>query len=135
LKVLIRERGDELVRMDQSLFPCPEGDLQGDIEIHDRKLVLDERATGATVVAAPLDIGEFNAVAFDQEAGAAVGERVGHRRGPGRIEVELGARAVNVAMMEKPLEAPIHGIHRTANKRGDVGGSQEAMACQVAHNC
>src|SRR5205823_1292431 len=69
---LIGERGDQLVRVDQLLVSAPHGYLQGDIEIDDRQLVLDEGTPGAAVVAAPLDIGEINAVAFDQEAGAAV---------------------------------------------------------------
>src|SRR5271157_746338 len=95
--------------------------LQADIEVHDLQLVLDERAAGLAVLAAPFDVGKCDAVALDKEARAAVGERVNHRSGPDGIEVELGARAVDVAGVEKPMEAIIGTVERAADEGGDVG--------------
>jgi hypothetical protein len=52
------------------------GALQADVEIHDLKLVLDERATRQAVLSAPFDVGKLDAVALNQEAGAPIGKRV-----------------------------------------------------------
>ena len=42
------------------------GELQRDREIDDLQLMLDERAAGLAVLAAPFDVGKLNAVALDQ---------------------------------------------------------------------
>jgi hypothetical protein len=42
--------------------------------------MLDERATCLAVLPAPFDVGELDAVAFDQQACATVGKRLGDWR-------------------------------------------------------
>ncbi len=133
---LIRERGDHLVGVNEPQIIAPlRGALHRDIEVHDLKLVFDERPAGFPVLAAPLDVGEVDAVAFDEKAGAAVGECVHHRaRSGGRVVVELGARTVEVAGMEEPGQTIVGAIEGAANKRGDVGRSEEAVAGKLAHD-
>ena len=78
---LIGKGGDHLVRMNKAkVSAMADGILERDVKIDDLKLVLDEGAAGLAVLAAPLDIGEIDAVALDQEARAAVGKGVGDRR-------------------------------------------------------
>ena len=109
--------------------------LQADVEIHDLELVLDERPAGLAVLAAPFDIGEVDAVALDQEARAAIGERIDERSGAGgRIVVELGARPVEIAGMEEPREAIVGAIERAADEGRDMRRSQEAMPRELAHD-
>ena len=104
-------------------------------EIHDVKLVLDERPAGFAVLAAPLDIGEVDAVALDQETGAAVGERIDQRRrAGGRVVVELGARPVDVAGVKEARQPVVGAVERAADQGGDVGGAQEAMPRELAHD-
>ena len=106
-----------------------------DVEIHNVKLVLDERAAGLAVLAAPFDIGEVDAVALDQEAGAAVGERIDdRRRAGGRVVVELGAGAVDVAGMEEARQAIVGAVERAADQGGNVGGAQEPVPRELAHD-
>jgi hypothetical protein len=49
-----------------------------------------------------------------------------HRSRPDRIEVELGARPVDVASVEKAREAVVGAVERAADKRSDVGRAEEA---------
>ena len=108
---------------------------KGDVEVHDVELVLDERAAGLAVLAAPFDVGEVDAVAFDQEAGAAIGKRIDdRRRAGGRVVVELGARPVDVAGMKEARQPIVGAVERAADQRGDVGRAQEAMARELPHD-
>src|SRR5208283_4793203 len=130
---LIREASDELGGVNEpNVGASARGALQADIKVHDLQLVLDERPPGLAVLAAPLDIGKFDAVALYKQARAAVGERVDHRSGPDRIEIELGARAVDVASVEKAMEAIIGAVERAADQGGDVGRSQKAVSGELA---
>src|SRR5271165_3622570 len=64
---LLRESGDDIVGMDElHVVSNASGELQRDREIDDLQLMLDERAAGAAVLAAPFDICELDAVALDQ---------------------------------------------------------------------
>ena len=64
---LLRKSGDDVVGMDElHVAPSTGGDLQRDREIDDLQLMLDERAAGLAVLAAPFDVGELDAVALDQ---------------------------------------------------------------------
>src|SRR5579872_4431970 len=104
-------------------------DLQGDIEIHDLKLMVDEGTTGLAVLAAPLDIGEVDAIALDQEPRPAVGQRINHRGGARvGIIIELGAGTVEIAGMKQPCEAIVAAVARSIDQSCDVAGSQKAMA-------
>src|SRR5208283_4844898 len=112
---LIGEGSDQLGGVNELHVGASAGRaLQADIEVHDLQLVLDERPPGLAVLAAPFDVGEFDTVALYKQARAAVGECIDHRSGPDRIEVELGARAVNVAGVEKAMEAVIGAVERAA---------------------
>ena len=64
---LLRESGDDVVGMDElHVAPSTGGDLQRDREIDDLQLMLDERAASLAVLAAPFDVGEFDALTLDQ---------------------------------------------------------------------
>ncbi len=64
---LLRKSGDDVVGMDElHVAPSASGELQRHQEIDDLQLMLDERAAGLAVLAAPFDVGEFDAVALDQ---------------------------------------------------------------------
>src|ERR1051326_4810222 len=66
------------------------GSLQGDLEIDDLDLVLDERPGNPAVLPPPLHVPTRNAFPFTEKSGSPIGERVDHRRGPrGRKAVEL----------------------------------------------
>ena len=85
------------------------------------------------VLAAPFDVGEIGAVAVGEKTGAAVGKGIGdRRRAGGRVVVELGARAVDIAGMEKAQETIVGAVERAADQGGDVGRAQEAIARQLA---
>ena len=133
---LIGKGGNHLGRMDEpNAGASLRRPLQRHVKIDDLKLVLDEGAAGFAVLAAPFDIGEIDAVALDQEAGAAVGERIGHRcRAGGRVVVELRARAVDIAGMKEPRQPIIGAVERAADQGGDVGRAQEAMPRQLPHD-
>ena len=119
---LIGEGSDELVGVNELHVGASAGRaLQPDREVHDLELVLNEWPPGLAVLAAPFDVGEFDTVALYKQARAAVGERVDHRGGPDRIEVELGARAVDVAGMKEPQKAVVGAVERAADEGGDVG--------------
>ena len=78
---LLRKSGDDVVGMDElHVASSASGKLQRDREIDDLQLMLDERAAGLAVLAAPFDVGELDAVALDQQSRATVGECVGDRR-------------------------------------------------------
>ncbi len=95
----------------------------------------NERAAGFSVLAAPFEVGETEAVAFGEEAGAAVGKGIGDGRGAsGRVIVKLGARTIKVAGVEEAHEPIISAVERTADERGNVGGAQEAVARELADN-
>ena len=104
--------------------------LQRDIKVHDLELMLDERPAGLAVLAAPFDIGEIDAVALDQEPGAAIGKRIGHRRrAGGRIVVELRPRPIDIAGVEKPVEAISwcdRASGRPARRYGSIARSDAA---------
>jgi hypothetical protein len=110
--MLIWEARDLLVGVDElhvGVFACRP--LQADVKIHDLKLVLDERSANFAILATPFDVGKLDAVALDQEAGAAVGERIDQRcRASGRIVVELHARPVKVACVEEAGQAVVGAI-------------------------
>ena len=64
--VLIGEGSDKLGGMNElHVGASTRGALQADIKVHDLQLVLDERPPGLAVLAAPFDVGEFDAVALD----------------------------------------------------------------------
>ena len=63
----IAERRLFVVVMDELHVVSSAGsELQRDREIDDLQLMLDKRAAGLTVLAAPFDVGELDAVALDQ---------------------------------------------------------------------
>jgi len=136
IDAVIRKRRCEFVGMHEAeVGAAARRTLQRDVEVHDPKLMLDEWPTGLAILAAPLDIGEIDAVPFDQEPGAAVGERIDNRRRTRRrVIVELRARPIDVARMEEPREAIIGAIERAADESRNVGRTQEAMPRQVAHD-
>jgi hypothetical protein len=68
----------------------------------------------------PFDVGECDAVALDKQARAAVGERVDHAGGPDGIEVELGARSVDVARVEQAQETIVGAVERAADEGSNV---------------
>src|SRR4029077_418702 len=116
-EALVGERSDDFVRVNKPYVAASRSRaLQRHVEIHDLKLVLDERSPGVAILAAPFDIGEIDAVALDQEPRAAIGKGVSHgRRSRSRIVVEFGARAIDVAGMEQPAQAIIGAIGRAAD--------------------
>jgi hypothetical protein len=70
------------------------GALQGDREIDDLDLALDERPPGAAVLPTPFHVGEGDAVPFDKEARSPVDQGIDEWRGTGRlIVVELSGRS------------------------------------------
>jgi hypothetical protein len=106
--------------------------LQRDPEIGDRKLMLDEGATGLPVLAAPFDI-RRGAVAGDQQPRAAIGERVDDRRRARIwIIVELGARPIDIAGVEKPHQAIVGAVEEASDQHRDVARSQEPVAAAPA---
>ena len=132
---LIGEGSDEFSGVNElHVGPSARRALQADVEVHDLKLVLDEWPPGFAVLAAPLDIGECDAVALDEKPRAPVGERVDHWSGPDRIEVELRARAVDVACVKEPQKPIIGAVERAADERGDVGRPQKAAPGELTHD-
>ncbi len=96
-------RGDHLVRMYEThVATIARRVLQRHVEVDDLQLVLDERPAGFAVLAASVDVGESDPVVLDQKTRSAIGEPVHERCGlAGRVIVELGARSIDVAVMEE----------------------------------
>ena len=91
--------------------------------------MLDERPTGAAVLSTPFDIRKFDAVAFYQQPRTAIGERIDHRRGAeGRVVVELGARAIDIAGVKKFTKPIVGAVEGAADEGCNMRGLQEAMA-------
>ena len=77
----MREGCDRLVSINEAHVAARAGGaMQANIQVDDLKVVVDARATRAALFAATFNVGEIDAVALDQEAGAAVGERIDQRR-------------------------------------------------------
>ena len=109
--------------MDQpDVIAFARGSLKPNIEIYDPQLMFDERSAGFPVLAAPFDVGEFNAIVCDEKSCAFVGECIDHRsRTRGRIIVELCPRSIDVAGVEKTMEAIIGAIGRAPYQARDMG--------------
>jgi hypothetical protein len=104
------------------ITPRLDSALQRDVKVHNLDLVLDERPAGFAVLAADVGVSEINTVAFLQKAYTVGGERIDiRRRAGGRIKIELGAGAIDVAGMEQALQAFVGTAERAADQGGDVG--------------
>ncbi len=61
-EALVGKGSNDLVRVNEPYIPAlRDRTLQGDVEVYDLKLVLDERPAGVAIFPAPLDIGEVDA--------------------------------------------------------------------------
>ena len=91
--------------------------------------MLDEGPAGEIVLARPVDGGDVRAVMGDEELGAAIGERVNHRRRSTVLaeEFELGPRPVEITGMKKGGEPVAHLLVRRLNKLREVRGAQKAV--------
>ncbi|MBV9826804.1 MAG: hypothetical protein JO001_14180 [Alphaproteobacteria bacterium] len=85
-------------------------------------MVRDERVTGFPILASPLDIRMHSAIALAQQSRAGISESINHAAGAaGRVLVELGAWAIDVARVIKAKQAIVDAVYRAADERGDLG--------------
>ena len=109
--------------------PRADGALQGDAHIGDGQRVLDEGTAGEIVLARPVDGGDVRAVMLDQQLGAAIGERVDHRRRAAvlAIGLELGPRPIEIAGMKEGGQPIAHLLVRRLDEFRQMRRAQEPV--------
>ena len=133
---LIRHARNNFICMHKShVVAVARGAIERNLKIDDFELVFDEWSSSLLVLAAPIDVRKIDSVTLNEKACTTIGERVHHRCGTRRrIVIELSMRTINVPCMEKSREPVIRAIERTADKRGNVRRSQEAISRKLAHD-